>query len=47
MHIGLGDLPCDYTMEVRWPDGTTASFQPTELPEATYLTLTYPDTLTF
>ena len=29
-----------------WPDGTTASFTPEDYPEETYLTLTYPDSLT-
>jgi hypothetical protein len=45
LHFGLGDLGCDYTLEVRWPDGTTASFTPADFPEETWLTLTYPDQL--
>ena len=45
IHFGLGDSGCDYTLEVRWPDGTTASFEPDALKEETYLTLTYPGTL--
>jgi len=45
LHFGLGDLPCDYTVEVRWPDGTTASFPAQTVPEETRLVLTYPDQL--
>ncbi len=26
-HFGLGDFPCGYSLQVRWPDGTTASFE--------------------
>ncbi len=45
LHFGLGDLPCDYTIEVRWPDGETATFAPGALPEETHLRLVYPDQL--
>jgi len=44
-HLGLGMLDCEYTVEVRWPDGTTAAFPAGSFPEQTHLTLTYPDTL--
>jgi enediyne biosynthesis protein E4 len=47
LHFGLGDFGCDYTMEVRWPDGTEVSFKPTDYPEETQLTLEYPDQLSF
>ncbi len=46
LHFGLGDRGCDYTLNVRWPDGTTASFTPDDFPEESYLTLSYPDSLT-
>ena len=46
LHFGLGDRGCEYTMEVRWPDGVTASFQPGDFPEEAWLHLTYPDQLT-
>lgn len=46
-YFGLGDFPCDYRLEVRWPDGTTASFAPGTFPEERRLELTYPDTLSF
>jgi hypothetical protein len=46
LHFGLGDRGCEYTMEVRWPDGVTASFQPGDFPEEAWLQLTYPDQLT-
>jgi len=45
LHFGLGDRPCTYTVQVRWPDGTTASFEPEEVPPNKYVTLTYPDTV--
>ncbi len=45
MHFGLGDQPCDYTLAVTWPDGTTHSFPADTFPEETHLTLTYPDVL--
>jgi len=45
-YFGLGDFPCGYTLEVRWPDGTTAAFQSGTFPEA-HITLTYPDKLSF
>jgi hypothetical protein len=42
LHFGLGDLGCDYTLELRWPDGTTQSFTPAEIGVNRYLTLEYP-----
>ena len=43
LQFGLGDRPCEYTVEVRWPDGKTATFRPEEVPPNAYVTLTYPD----
>jgi hypothetical protein len=42
LHFGLGDLGCDYTLELRWPDGTTQSLTPAEIGVNRYLTLEYP-----
>ena len=42
LYFGLGDLGCDYTLELRWPDGTTQSLTPAEVGVNRYLTLTYP-----
>lgn len=44
--FGLGDFPCAYTVEVRWPDGTEISFASGSFSEKTYLKLIYPDQLT-
>jgi len=42
LHFGLGDLGCDYTLEIRWPDGTAQSLTPAEVGVNRYLTLEYP-----
>ena len=42
LYFGLGDLGCDYTLELRWPDGTTQSLSPAEVGVNRYLTLEYP-----
>ena len=47
LHFGLGDRECTYTVEVRWPDGATASFASTEFPTNQRVTLSYPDQLSF
>jgi len=41
LHFGLGDLGCDYEVAVRWPDGTTRTFGPAELPTGRRVTLDY------
>ena len=46
LHFGLGSIGCDYELQVRWPDGTTATFPVGSFPERSFLTLGYPDTLT-
>ena len=38
----LGDFGCDYTLELRWPDGTTQSFTPEQIGQNRLVTLTYP-----
>ena len=46
-HFGLGRVGCDYVLAVRWPDGTTATFPAGSFPERSFLTLSYPDSLTW
>jgi hypothetical protein len=46
LHFGLGDLGCDYEVEVRWPDGTAQIFPPGAFPTGRYLTLDYVTGLT-
>jgi hypothetical protein len=43
LHFGLGDLPCDYSIEVRWPDGTVVDIPRATVTEEAYQTLRYPD----
>ena len=46
LHFGLGGMSCEgRSLEVRWPDGTTASFDETDFTYGTYVTLRYPDEL--
>lgn len=45
LHFGLGGFGCDFTLRVRWPDGTKAAFGPDQVPLNHKLTLTYPDGL--
>lgn len=47
MHFGLGDFECAYTVQVTWPNGEKVQLSPSDFPEETYLTLSYPDALTF
>jgi hypothetical protein len=42
LHFGLGDRSCDYTVEVRWPDGSTRSLSSEEVPPGTFTRITYP-----
>jgi hypothetical protein len=42
LHFGLGELGCEFTLEVRWPDGTTQSLTPEEVGVNNHITLTYP-----
>ncbi len=43
LHFGLGELPCEYTIEVRWPDGTVVEIPSDKVQEESYQTLRYPD----
>lgn len=45
IHIGLGDLGCDFVLEVRWPDGVTASWPGASVATGKALNLVYPDLL--
>ena len=45
LHFGFGNRGCDYTIEVRWPNGATASFTPDQVAENSFMRLTYPDQL--
>lgn len=42
LHFGLGDLGCDFTVEVRWPDGTAQSLTPADVGTNRIVTLEYP-----
>jgi hypothetical protein len=45
-HIGLGDSDCDFTVTVRWPNGTTVELDPNLLGEERYVRIAYPDAVT-
>jgi hypothetical protein len=41
LHFGLGDLGCDFTLEVRWPDGKLTTLDGRSLPSNHFLTIDY------
>lgn len=44
LHFGLGEMGCDYRLQVRWPDGTEAEFIGLEdFGDNMYVRITYPD----
>lgn len=43
LHFGLGDLPCDYELTVRWPDGTKVTFSGEDIGEDRFIEIRYPD----
>lgn len=45
LHVGLGDRPCIDHVDVRWPDGTTATWSGADVGEGRFVTLTWPDAL--
>lgn len=47
LNFGLGAMPCQYTLWVRWPDGKTAEFPSQTFPESRYLRLEYPDKMSW
>ena len=42
LHFGLGERSCDYTVEVRWPDGTTTQLTSEDVPPGTFTRIRYP-----
>jgi enediyne biosynthesis protein E4 len=46
LHFGLGALGCDFTLEVRWPDGTRVTFDGRSLPSNRFLAIDYTKGLT-
>ncbi|PKN59229.1 MAG: hypothetical protein CVU56_01760 [Deltaproteobacteria bacterium HGW-Deltaproteobacteria-14] len=44
-YFGLGDRGCGYTVEVRWPDGTTVTLPAGAVVEERLLTVRYPDAI--
>ena len=42
LHFGLGDLGCEFTVDIRWPDGTTQSLTPADVGVNQFVTLEYP-----
>ena len=43
--VGLAEVPCSFTIQIQWPNGETASFEPGSLAEGTYHRIQYPDIL--
>lgn len=41
LHLGLGELGCEFTVEVRWPDGKLETFTPEQFPVNRFVTLDY------
>jgi len=41
LYFGLGDFGCEFTLSVRWPDGTVESFDAAQVPVNRYGRLTY------
>ena len=41
LHFGLGSLGCDFTLEVRWPDGKLTTLDGKTLPSNRFLTIDY------
>ena len=41
LHFGLGNLGCDFTMEVRWPDGKVLKLDGKSLPSNSFLSIDY------
>lgn len=41
LHFGLGDLGCEYEVEVRWPDRSVEIFEAADFPPGHYVRLVY------
>jgi hypothetical protein len=46
LHFGLGELPCAAQVEIKWPNGQTASFDSAAFGQDRFWTIRYPDELT-
>ena len=45
LHFGLGDISCQWTLTVRWPDGTTQALDASQFQEQRIWRLIYPKTV--
>lgn len=45
VHVGLGELACDYALTVRWPDGTVAELSGVAVGERRRVRIRWPDQL--
>ncbi len=43
LHFGLGTLGCDYTVQVRWPDGKVVTLEAAKVRPRQSVVVTYPD----
>jgi hypothetical protein len=41
LHFGLGSLGCDYTLQVRWPDGKLTTLDAKDIPTNHFITIDY------
>jgi len=41
LHFGLGDLGCNFTVEVRWPDGKLTKLAGAQLPSNKFVKIDY------
>ena len=44
LYFGLGDLGCNFMVDVRWPDGTSATFSAKDTEVNKFVTITYGQT---
>ncbi len=45
LHFGLGGFDCEFGVKVDWPDGTTHTFEYSEVSVGVYNEITYPDSI--
>jgi hypothetical protein len=43
MHLGLANADCQYSLSIRWPDGTEVEIDPELLVERSFVSIRYPD----
>ena len=46
LHFGLGGFDCDFSVVVDWPDGTSHTFEYSDVNTGEYQVISYPDTIT-